>query len=70
VLAGSRVTAHGSWIGIVLSRQTILGEGSQVLVNTPKAVALGTVLGAAFGFIHWLLKRISVKEIYRMVSGR
>jgi hypothetical protein len=57
LLAGSRVTAHKSRIGVVLSRQTNLGEGTQVLVTTAQAVAFGSAFGAVFGIIHWLLKR-------------
>jgi hypothetical protein len=57
VLAGSQFNANETKIGIVLSRQTNLGEGSQVLVNTTQAVVFGSVLGAVFGIIYWLLKR-------------
>jgi hypothetical protein len=57
MLASSQVTAHGSRIGVVLSRQTILAEGSQVTINTPQAAVIGSAFGAAFAVVHWLLKR-------------
>jgi hypothetical protein len=57
VLVGSQVTAGKSVIGLVLSRQTNLGDGSQVLLNTPQAVALGACFGVVFAVVSWLLKR-------------
>lgn len=61
MLASSQVTVRKSMIGLVLARQVNLEEGSQVLVGTPQAAALGAAMGAAFGFIHWLLKRKKVR---------
>jgi hypothetical protein len=57
LLAGSQVTANKSKIVVVFSRQTNLGEGSQVLINTPQAVALGASFGIVMAFVNWLLKR-------------
>jgi hypothetical protein len=57
VLAGNQVTVQKSKIGLVLSRQTNLGEGSRVLLNTPQVVALGATFGVVFAFVRWLLKR-------------
>jgi hypothetical protein len=57
ILVCRQVTAEDSVLGLVLSRQTNLGEGSRVLLNTPQAVALGAAFGAAFALLTWLLKR-------------
>jgi hypothetical protein len=57
VLAGNQVTVQKSKIGLVLSRQTNLGEGSRVLLNTPQVLALGVSFGAAYAVVRWLLKR-------------
>jgi hypothetical protein len=57
VLAGSQLTARKSKIGVVLSRQAILEEGTQVTINTPQAAVIGAAFGAAFAVLNWLLRR-------------
>ncbi|RPJ43796.1 MAG: hypothetical protein EHM21_11020 [Chloroflexi bacterium] len=55
------MNARDSNFGIVISKQTNLGEGSSVLLDTKQAVAFGAAVGAAFGAVFallgWLLRR-------------
>ena len=57
VAGKSGIVSHGT-VGVIISRQTVLGEGSQVLLDKPQAIAFGAALGAAFGVVSWLLGQL------------
>jgi hypothetical protein len=54
LVAGGNVQAHNAFVGVVVSPNVSLGEGSRVLLDTPRAIAFG----AAFGFVFTLLNYI------------
>ena len=56
VAGKSGIVNHGT-VGMIISQQTILGEGSQVLLDTPQAIAFGAAIGAMFGLVCWLLTK-------------
>ena len=56
VAGKSGIVNHGM-VGMIISQQTILGEGSRVLLDTPQAIAFGAALGAMFGVVCWLLTK-------------
>ncbi len=49
------VTARESSIGVLISRQTNLGEGANVMFDTRQAMAFGAAFGAVFGAVFALL---------------
>jgi hypothetical protein len=55
-ISGQSTVENGS-VGILLSSNAQLGEGTRVLLNTPQAVALGVAAGATFALLRWLLRR-------------
>jgi len=57
MVVGGDLKAENTFIGMVLSGNVELGEGSRVLLNTPQAIAFGAALGAAFGAVSFLLRR-------------
>lgn len=57
VVAGKNVTINQGGVGILLSRQVTLGEGSRVLLSTPQALAFGAALGVVIALVSWLLKK-------------
>ena len=59
IVVGGDLTAHKSFIGVAISPQIILGEGSRVLLDTPRAIAFGVAFGAVYGLVSWLLRRRS-----------
>ncbi len=62
LVAGKSGTVNHGFVGMIISQQTILGEGSRVLLDTPQAIAFGAALGAAFGVVCWLLGRRQAKK--------
>lgn len=54
---GGTVTAEKSKFGVVLAPEVVLGEGSQVLLNTQQALAFGAAFGFVFGLVSWLLRK-------------
>ena len=62
VVAGKSATVNQGVVGIIISDQTVLGEGSRVLLDTPQAIAFGAALGAMFGVVCWLLGRRRVNQ--------
>lgn len=57
VVAGGNVTAHKSILGVVISSNTTLTEGSKVILNTPQAIAFGAAAGVLFGLFNLLSKK-------------
>lgn len=57
VMAANEVAARGGLIGVLVSRQAHLAEGTRVLLNTRQALALGAAFGAVFALLGWLLRR-------------
>lgn len=55
--AGKQVSVENSRVGVVLSRRAQIGPGSQVLMSTPQAAALGAALGVVFALLSWLFRR-------------
>ena len=62
VVAGKSGTVNQGAVGILISQQTVLGEGSRVLLDTPQAIAFGAALGAMFGVVCWLLGKRTAKK--------
>jgi hypothetical protein len=54
-VSGRQVTAQNCTIGLILSRQVSLGDGSRVLLSTPQAAALGAALGLTLAVVRWLM---------------
>ncbi|ACZ43130.1 hypothetical protein Tter_2231 [Thermobaculum terrenum ATCC BAA-798] len=57
LVIASEAEIEQGFVGIILSGETKLEEGSRVLLDTPRALALGTALGATFALLSWLLRR-------------
>ncbi len=57
VACSNNITASDSLIGVLLTRQTDLGEGNKVLVGTKQALAFGAAFGAVFALLGWLLRK-------------
>jgi len=57
LVAGKSGMVNRGTVGVIISRETVLEEGSRVLMNTPQAIAFGTAAGAVFGVVCWLLSR-------------
>jgi len=56
VVAGNDVTADHCVLGMVISKQVTLGEGNRILLDTPRAIAFGSALGAAYALVTWCLR--------------
>lgn len=54
----NEVNAKGSIIGVLISRNATLGEGSNVLLGTKQAAVFGAVFGAIFALVSWLLRKM------------
>lgn len=57
LVAGQNVSTQNGFVGMVLSQESNIGEGSKVLLNTPQAIAFGAALGSAFALLGWLLRK-------------
>lgn len=57
VVAGNNVIADHCALGMVISKQVTLGEGSRILLDTPRAIAFGSALGAVFALVTWCLRK-------------
>lgn len=57
VMIGKQARVEGSRIGLLISGETELGGDSQVIFNTPQAIALGAALGLAFAGLSFLIRR-------------
>ncbi len=53
----NEVTAKDSFLGVVISRQANIAEGSRVLLNTKQAAVFGAAAGAVFALLSWLLRK-------------
>jgi hypothetical protein len=62
LVAGNSGTVNQGVVGVIISQQTVLGEGSRVLLDTPQAIAFGAALGAMLGLVSWLLRRRKAKR--------
>lgn len=56
-MMGKQVTAENSFVGVVIANQTQMGEGTRVLLDTPRAIAFGAAMGAAFALLSLLLRK-------------
>jgi hypothetical protein len=54
---GGNLTVNKGFVGVVLAKETHLNEGSQLLLDTPRALVFGAAFGAIFALVRWLLKR-------------
>jgi hypothetical protein len=57
VITGGDQTVYKGFIGIALAPEVHLNEGSQLLLDTPRALVFGAAFGAVFALVRWLLKR-------------
>ena len=57
IMLGNDITTNNSVFGILISRQTNLGEGNKVLLGTKQAIALGAAFGVAFTLLGRLLRK-------------
>ncbi len=55
VMAANEVAARGGLVGVLVSRQAHLGEGTRVLLSIRQALAFGAAFGAVFALLRWLL---------------
>jgi hypothetical protein len=62
LVAGKSAIINHGVVGMIFSQETVLGEGSRVLLDRPQAIAFGAALGAAFGTVCWLLSRSGAKK--------
>ncbi len=57
IMLTSQATVKNSFIGVVISGETQLEEGSRVLLDTKQALAFGAAFGAVFAALGWLLRK-------------
>jgi hypothetical protein len=57
VVAGNNVIADHCALGVVISKHVTLGEGNRILLDTPRAIAFGSALGAMFALVTWCLSK-------------
>jgi hypothetical protein len=57
VIPGGNLTVNKGFIGIALAPEVHLNDGSQLLLDTPRALVFGAAFGALFALVRWLLKR-------------
>lgn len=57
LVVGENTTVRAGTVGVALTGQLNLEEGSKVILSTPQAIALGAAFGAACGLVSWLLRR-------------
>ena len=57
VLKAGQVAARGGLIGVLVSRQAHLSEGTRVLLDIRQALGFGAAFGAVFALLGWLLRR-------------
>ena len=57
VMNTNNATVEDGFVGLLISSQTTLGEGSRVLLNTPQAIAFGAALGAVFALLSLIFRR-------------
>lgn len=62
IVAGNAAHVKNSFVGVLLARQAELGEGSQVLLNTPQAIAFGAAAGLVLGLVQLLSRRKKKKR--------
>jgi hypothetical protein len=56
-IPGGNLTVNKGFVGVALAKETHLNEGSQLLLDTPRALVFGAAFGAVFALVRWLLKR-------------
>ena len=56
-IPGGNLTVNKGFVGVVLAKEAHLNEGSQLLLDTPRALVFGAAFGAVFALVRWLLKR-------------
>ena len=56
-IPGGDLTVNKGFVGVALAKETHLNEGSQLLLDTPRAILFGAAFGAVFALVRWLLKR-------------
>jgi hypothetical protein len=56
-IPGGNMTVNKGFVGVVLAKEAHLNEGSQLLLDTPRALVFGAAFGAVFALVRWLLKR-------------
>ncbi len=57
IMLTSQATVKNSFVGVVISGETQLEEGSRVLLDTKQALAFGAAFGAVFALLGWLLRK-------------
>jgi hypothetical protein len=56
-IPGGNLTVNKGFVGVVLAKEAHLNEGSQLLLDTPRALVFGAAFGAVYALVRWLLKR-------------
>jgi len=56
-ILGGDLTVNKGFVGVVLAKETHLNDGSQLLLDTPRALVFGAAFGVVFALVRWLLKR-------------
>jgi len=70
MVARNNVVADHCALGIVASKQVTLGEGNRILLDTPRAIAFGSALGATFALVTWYLsKRRNMGKRYNRINS-
>jgi hypothetical protein len=59
VMMSDQVTARNSFLGVVISGNVSLEEGSKILLDTKRAAAFGAAFGAVFALLSLLFRRKS-----------
>ncbi len=57
VIPGGDLNLNKCYVGVSLAKEANYYDGSQVILDTPRALLFGAAFGAVFALIRWLLRR-------------